>query len=394
MTLGSATNRLAFAAGATLRVGSSGDYAPFSVRDAAGTWTGFDVAVAQRLATDLGRSAQFVPFHWADLMAQLEAGGVDIVMSGVTVRPDRAVQVRFSRPYAVTGAVAVIRARHRKRFADLAALDHAGVRLAVNAGGHLEQVARGRFPQAEIVPVADNRSLPDLLRKGGADAVISDDVEARTWQGKFVVLGPFTRDVKAYVVPRGADDLCRRVNDWLAEREADGWLNEQRKKFLGPQQERTPPQAGFEALATSMYLRLQLMPFIAAVKRRDNLPIEDPAQEARVLERVRSSAAAAGVQPNDAAEVFRVQIEIAKAVEHQSTAGAPLNASLDDLRGVVGILTDQTIAELARCLPWLGDTALRPQLERSMRDGLSGAVPEPLLASLVTALEHVRHDSP
>ena len=36
-----------------------------------------------------------------------------------------------------------------------------------------------------------------------------------------------------------------------------------------------------------MDLRLQLMPYVAAVKRREHLPIHDPAQEARVLEHVR-----------------------------------------------------------------------------------------------------------
>src|SRR4051794_8647845 len=39
---------------ARLRVGTSGDYAPFSVRDASGALHGFDVEIADALATDLG----------------------------------------------------------------------------------------------------------------------------------------------------------------------------------------------------------------------------------------------------------------------------------------------------------------------------------------------------
>src|SRR4051812_2574583 len=37
-----------------LRVGTSGDYAPFSLRDASGTVRGFDVEIAEALAGDLG----------------------------------------------------------------------------------------------------------------------------------------------------------------------------------------------------------------------------------------------------------------------------------------------------------------------------------------------------
>jgi len=41
---------------AALRVGASGDYPPFSFREARGDLTGFDIAVARRLADRLGQA--------------------------------------------------------------------------------------------------------------------------------------------------------------------------------------------------------------------------------------------------------------------------------------------------------------------------------------------------
>ena len=58
------------------------------------------------------------------------------------------------------------------------------------------------------------------------DAAVSEALEARTWSSEFRTLGPFTHDRKTYVVSRAAPDLLRQINDWLAAREADGWLDQ------------------------------------------------------------------------------------------------------------------------------------------------------------------------
>src|SRR5690606_31924030 len=80
------------AATRVLRVGSSGDYPPFSVRDPSGEWTGFDVEVARANARDRGHTLELVPFRWPDLTDRFAAGDFDVVMSGVTVRGERLVR--------------------------------------------------------------------------------------------------------------------------------------------------------------------------------------------------------------------------------------------------------------------------------------------------------------
>jgi cyclohexadienyl dehydratase len=366
------------ASSGVLRVATSGDYQPFSFHDAEGILTGFDIEVARRLAADLGRRVEIVPFRWPELGTLFDAPEasrtVDVAMSGVTMRPDRAIHGVFTRPYAVTGAVAVIRRiDRRRRFRRVEDLDRASVRVAVNAGGHLEQVARRRFAQAQIITVADNRSLPDLLAHGAADAVVSEEIEARTWPAERVaVLGPFTRDRKAYLVARGAADLTRQVNNWLAARETDGWLNEARQRWLGARTVWMPHDATIEALVAAMGQRLQLMPVVAAVKRRAGLPIEDPAQEARVLEHVRAAATDAGLNADDVAALFRVQIEAAKSVELRALeVTVPAQLTLADLRPAVAAVSDQVIAELARCRPLLSDARLGAQLDGAVRRELA-----------------------
>lgn len=378
-------------------MGSSGDYQPFSYRAGAGrSLTGFDVVIARRLAKDLGRSVRFVPFRWSELSRQLERGTFDIAMSGVTIRADRAARVIFTRPYVITGAVAVIRADDKSRFQRLQDLDRKAIRIAVNSGGHLERLARARFRRAQLLPVARNASLPVLLRQGSVDAVISEQLEAQTWRfGPFVLLGPFSRDRKAYALPPHATALLRQVNTWLAAREADGWLNQQRRRWLGGKTTWTPRQAGFEALATAMSLRLQLMPAVVAAKRRAHLRVEDTAQEARVLDHARREAAAAGLDPDEVVALFRTQITIAKRVERaaamqQGNTSPQGGGTLTALRGAIATVSSEVIAELLRCQPWLHDSRWRGELDRTFRHGISAPGIRPSdITALIQAVRRV-----
>src|SRR5947199_106380 len=156
-----------------LRVGTSGDYPPFTLARKEGL-TGFDVAVAHRFAHDSGRPLELVRFRWPELAGDLAAGRFDVAMGGITMRPERALVGSFTRPVLETAAVVLVRGEVAPTTADV---DRPTTRLAVNAGGHLEQVARNLFPHALLVP-SQNGALPELLRDGHADAVLTDDVEA------------------------------------------------------------------------------------------------------------------------------------------------------------------------------------------------------------------------
>jgi len=329
----------------TLRVGTSGDYAPFSVTGAAGHLSGLDIDVAGRMGRDLGREVEFVRFAWPELLARLQDGAFDIVMSGVTMREDRAALGCYSRPYVTTGAVLLVRADDAARFDSAAALNRPHVRIVVNAGGHLERVARERFPLAAIDAVRDNASMPDRVLNGTADAALTDSAEARVWQRpRLRVIGPLTHDHKAFLLPAAGADLAARVDAWMVARENDGWLNERRRQWLGSEFSMDASLATRQAVAALIRVRLGLMPAVAAAKRAAGLPIEDPEQEARVLSRV---AAAAAPDPERTLRVYRLIIEMAKAVQRTSEPPSP-TVPLGALRDAVRRIDEQLVREIRR----------------------------------------------
>jgi cyclohexadienyl dehydratase len=160
------------AAAAVLRVGTSGDYPPFSVLSADAGYAGFDVALVERLAGDLGLTVEWVPFRWPELESRLAAGDFDLVASGVTWRPGRAVHGHMTRATAAGGPCLV---------GATGLLDgsrpRVGARVGVNRGGVLERYARERLAGAQIVTVDRNLELGGLLASGAVDAVVTDSFE-------------------------------------------------------------------------------------------------------------------------------------------------------------------------------------------------------------------------
>jgi cyclohexadienyl dehydratase len=293
----------------------SGDYAPFCVcHEASRDCEGFEVEVAHRLAVDLKVRLEIVRFRWPELRQDVEAEKFDIAMSGVTMRPERLFFAAFSHPYAAAGAVVLV--ADKVRFPSIKTLNQDGVRLAVNAGGHLEQVARAQFGKAMVLPFLKNMELPVLVETQQAEALLTDAFEAPQFLARherLSALPAFGRDRKAYLLHQSDEQLQDWLNSWLLDRERDGFLPGLRQRWLG--EDHAQPIALLSPVFALLDLRLVLMPAVADYKQRYSLPVEDLTQEAAVVERAATLARENKLDPETLRELFRVQIELAKQVQ-------------------------------------------------------------------------------
>jgi cyclohexadienyl dehydratase len=364
----------------TLRVGTSGDYLPFSGRDAKRHYRGLDIDMAHRLGADLGYEIALIPFAWPALLADVDSDRFDIAMSGVTMRADRAERARYSRPYAQTGVVILLRDTDLKADSGLGEIDARRLRLAVNHGGHLERWSRRHLGRSDLVTVTRNQSLPRLLAGGSVDGIVSDSAESLHWQRPgWTTLGPYSADYKALLLPARSVGLAARIDSWLIEREADGWLEARRRYWLRSAYAPRPDAATRYAVAALVGLRLGLMPAVAAAKRQQGQAIEDEAQEARVLKRVASATS----QLERVRVVYSALIEAAKAVQRASD-DTQLTVSLEVLRNAIGRIDEQLVREIER-LPPCDIPCWQRELTPALADlPLSAAQVESLSAALST----------
>src|SRR4051794_37360353 len=138
-------------ASGVLRVGTTGDYTPFSLLQPDGSYIGADIDMAHDLAGRLGVDIEFVPSVWIDLLDHFLADGFDIAMGGVTVTAPRAARAFFSIPTLAAGKRPLTRREDWGRFTSIAAIDQPGVRLIVKTGSGNEAFARANFKEAMVI---------------------------------------------------------------------------------------------------------------------------------------------------------------------------------------------------------------------------------------------------
>jgi cyclohexadienyl dehydratase len=191
-----------------VRIGTTGDYPPFTKRDSAGDYQGFDIDLARSLGQALGVRVEFVATSWATLAADFASGKFDVGMGGISVTLERAKLGFFTSPYLREGKTPIARCADKERFATLEAIDRPEVTVLVNPGGGNEKFDRAHLHAAQIKVEPDNTTIFDALAKGEGDLMITDASETRYQQklhaGALCAIhpdAPFDFGEKAYWAP-------------------------------------------------------------------------------------------------------------------------------------------------------------------------------------------------
>jgi len=244
-----------------LRVGTSGDYKPFSfvvpksevdkgrlAMNEVGSsllkkkdediLIGYDIDAAQRLADDLGVKLEFVPFEWRNLIAGLLADKYDIAMSGVTIRLERAKAVAFSDPYILIGSSPLVRKEDARKFRSWQDVDRPGVNVVITLGTSNDQIVTKRFKNATIKRITAPASTVAELLAGRADATITDNIaavmQAQDHPELYAVnpRHPFEKDYFGYPLQQGDQVWLNFVNTWVKLNTQDGFFEELEQKWI------------------------------------------------------------------------------------------------------------------------------------------------------------------
>ena len=160
-----------------LRVGTTGDYKPFTFHNPDGSYVGADIDMARKLAAKLGVKVEFVPTVWARLNADYDADKFDIAMGGVTNLPPRLAKGPFAHTVYVDGKRPITACANAGRFTSIEAIDKPDVRVVVNPGASNEEFAHKYFPHAKLTVHQDNATVFDEIAAGREDVMVTDGIE-------------------------------------------------------------------------------------------------------------------------------------------------------------------------------------------------------------------------
>jgi cyclohexadienyl dehydratase len=214
-----------------VRIGTTGDYAPFSFAEDGDEPEGIDIDMANALAAYLKADLVLVKTSWPTLMQDLAQGRYDIAMSGVSRIPAREELAYFSQAYHIGGKTPVARCSDVSDLGSLEAIDQPGRRVIVNPGGTNERFLDAHIRQATKVLHNDNRTIFGEILQERADVMFTDLIEAQLQSAKLPGLcmamptQTLTYQEKAYMMPKDPG-LLAEVNRWLKETQASGKLAE------------------------------------------------------------------------------------------------------------------------------------------------------------------------
>ena len=222
-----------------LRVGTTGDYQPFSFSEpATGSYAGIDIDLAANLANHLGVELKLVETSWATLMADLAAGRFDIGMSGISRTLLRQRHGFFSDAYFAGGKTGIGRCAMAGQLNSLDKIDQPDIRVIVNPGGTNEKYVRQHIRRAQVIVHADNRTIFNQIIANKADVMITDDIEVKLQHRLHPQLCATIPDVlltqseKGFLLPQDII-LKEYIDAWLRRLVKSGELQAYFDRYVG-----------------------------------------------------------------------------------------------------------------------------------------------------------------
>ncbi|AHD05521.1 substrate-binding periplasmic protein [Paenibacillus larvae] len=211
-----------------LKVGIMGTYAPYNFLNDKKEMDGFDADIAKEIAKKMGLKAEFVSQEFSGMIAGLQAGKFDTVISQMTITEDRQKQMDFTEPY-ITNQVKVIVKQDNNSITKLEDFKgkNIGVGLGTNDEAYLRNEALPKVGNFTIKTYDDVITSLQDLNNGRIDATINNMyalkpiVEKNGF--KIKVVGEAVKSDKAAIaVTKGNTELRDALNQALKDLKADG----------------------------------------------------------------------------------------------------------------------------------------------------------------------------
>lgn len=219
-----------------IKVGMELQYPPFETKNAEGEADGVSVQLAYALGEYLGKDIEIVDTRYASLIPALETGSVDIIISSMTITPERLERVDFSDEY--TSAPLMLLAHVDSKVNGPEDLNDAEVKIAVKSGTVAEIWAKMNAADATLVNIEEEATAVLEVAQGKADAFIYDPLSIIRHNQNYpdttkAILEPLP-NTKGWGIAmrKGEDELKNKINAFLEEAKVDGTYEKIRQDYL------------------------------------------------------------------------------------------------------------------------------------------------------------------
>lgn len=209
-----------------VRIGIDLGLPPYGMMDDKLQPAGVDVEVARKLAKDLGVELEIVSSTGASRIPNLQTNKADLIISTLSITPERAKVVDFSVPYMPIQTIVFA-----PRSVKIAGMDDLnGKKVATSRGTGMDTQLTREAKGANLVRYEDDATLITAAITGQADiiggtgahlATVIDKSPGRQMERKFVM----QNFLAAIGLRKNEPELLGWVNQWVRRGLGDGSLN-------------------------------------------------------------------------------------------------------------------------------------------------------------------------
>lgn len=203
----------------------------FSKDPKTGQWTsGLGIFMGKAMADKLGVKMETVEVSWGNSIAALQADKIDIMFT-IDATPERRKAVDFPESPLLYYSLAVL-ARDGLDARSWAALDKAGVRIAVPQASSMDRFVSEHTPKADIQRFPDNAAAIAAFQSGRVDAVCLFHppllaARQRLGKGQIVVPTPAVSQASSAAVRQNDPEFVK----WVSQQLADFYKSGQTQKW-------------------------------------------------------------------------------------------------------------------------------------------------------------------
>ena len=157
-----------------LVVGTAASMPPLNMTTKDGQIIGMEMDLARFFASGMDVKLTLKPMHFNDLLSALEAGQVDMVLSGMTMTPGRNLKVAFVGPYFASGKSILAKMVNVGLVDEIAKMNNPDKVLVALKGSTSQMFVEKVIPKAKLVLADDYDQAVAMVRNDKAIVMVAD----------------------------------------------------------------------------------------------------------------------------------------------------------------------------------------------------------------------------
>jgi ABC-type amino acid transport substrate-binding protein len=221
-----------------LKVGMSANQPPMTMVNREGGVMGFDVDLARALATAMKVKLEIKAMPFGELMTALEEDKIDMVMSGMSITPQRTELVSFVGPYMMSGKSILTKNSVLTKVSSGEEFNRKDLKMLALSNSTSVSFVKDVAPDANMIEINSYDEGVAMIIEGKADAMVADMPMCVLSVMRYPEAGLTTLDRPLTVEPIGIaiskDDpqFFNLVDNYLRAYEKTGVLGKLRKKWF------------------------------------------------------------------------------------------------------------------------------------------------------------------